>query len=388
MKKMISIILALSMVLSLCVGVHAEILGIDASVSGGSIAAEASKAINNESAEKYGTEERVTYVVASYDSEGRLSGTYVTDTSINNYLSLGKSDTVDFSEIKLADGAAKSKVFAIKDSIEKPEFLNMPEKITLHIIGASTTTDSYGESSYPQQGWGYQFSRFFNENVTINNVARGGWSLKALQEASVKNSKETDKDNSVYSNMMDKVEENDFVIISSTGLNEQYQKGGDRYDEAGNLVYTWRESASEYKMRLKNTIREIRSKGATPIVLIAMGSNTSDAFGYPEQTESEYATVIRELSEEMGFILINHRTAFYDYVKSRGFNYKEFKKYFVMSKLAKEWYAENDHVGSGIQEKMDEDDVVHFTTIGALTVGEIIANGIKETGCGLVYYMK
>lgn len=385
MKKITSLILTLVMVLGIVCSASAQMVSLDASVAAGKISSESSIEISKKIKEINGDVYRTHYMIVAYDENGKLLGTQVTDSRLNQYLTLGKEKEVDFSKFQLHEGTQNAKVFSWTDGFVKPEFENMPEKITVHIIGASTTTDSYGESSYPQQGWGYQFDRFFDDNVTINNVARGGWSLKALQEASIKNSKETDVGNSVYSNMMEKVQKGDFVIISSTGLNEAHQKQGDRYDESGKLVYTWRESADDYKRRLRNTIREIKSKGATPIVLNAMGSNTSDCFMYPELTESEYGIAIQELAEEMGFVYLDHRTAFYNYIKSRGINYKEFKRYFVMSKLAKEWYKENDHVGA---KDMEEDDLVHFTTIGAWTVADIIVNELKKTDCKLLHYIK
>lgn len=385
MKKIISLGLAFVMVFCLCANVFAEMVATDAAISDGKITKDASVLINKDADEKLGDVYRTTHYVLSYDENGKLIGAKATDDRLNNYLTLGKEKEVDFSKIQLPEGANKVRVFSMTDGGTKPQFENMPEKITVHILGASTTTDAYGESSYPQQGWGYQFDRFFDDNVTINNVAKGGWSLKALQEASIKNSKETDITNSVYSNMMDKVKEGDFVIISSTGLNEKHQKQGDRYDEAGNLVYTWRETPEEYQKRLRSVIRDIRTKKATPIVLNAMGQNGSSEFMYPESTESEYALVIQELADEMGFLFINHRTAFYDYVKSRGINYRDFKKYFVMSKAAKQWYKENDHVGA---KDMEEDDIVHFTTIGAWTVADTIINELKKTDCKLLHYIK
>lgn len=384
MKKTAALILAFVMAFGVCTTAFAEMAATDARISDGKITKEASVQASKDAKEKFGDVYRTNFAVLSYDENGKLNGVKVTDDRLNNYLTFGKEEEVDFSKFELAEGTAKAKVFSWTDGHVKPEFSGMPEKVTVHIIGASTTTDSYGESSYPQQGWGYKFDRFFVDGVTINNVARGGWSLKALQEASIKDSKVTDIGNSVYSNMMDKVKEGDFVIISSTGLNEQYQNGGDRYDESGKLVYTWRETPEEYKKRLKTTIREIRAKQATPIVLNAMGSNTSDAFAYPELTESEYAIAIQELADEMGFIFVNHRTAFYEYLKARGYNYRDFKKYFVMSNAAKEWYRENDHVGT----KSEEDDVVHFTTIGAFTVADIIVNELKKTNCKLLHYIK
>ena len=384
MKKTVALILAISMVFCFCANVCAEIVATDAVAEGGTITKETSEAINKEVDDKLGDVYRTSHTIASYDENGKLVGVKTTDDRINNYLTLGKEKEVDFSKIALPEGTKNVKVFSWTDGT-KPIFPDMPEKITVHILGASTTTDAYGESSYPQQGWGYQFDRFFDDNVTINNVARGGWSLKALQEASIKNSKETDIGNSVYSNMMDKVKEGDFVIISSTGLNEQYQKSGDRYDETGKLVYTWRETPEEYQRRLRNVIRDIRTKKATPIVLNAMGQNGSSEFMYPEETESEYGLVIRELADEMGFLFIDHRTAFYSYLKSRGIGYRDFKKYFIMSKAAKQWYKENDHVGD---KDMEEDDIVHFTTIGAWTVADIIVNELKKTDCKLLHYIK
>lgn len=386
MKKLVSLILALTMVLSVCGTAFAEMIATDATVAGGKISTETSIQVNKTAKEKFGDVYRTNFMILSYDDAGKLKGVKVTDNRINQYLTLGKETEVDFTKIEIAKDATKARILSYTDGFVKPEFENMPEKITLHILGASTTTDSYGESSYPQQGWGYQFDRFFGDNVTINNVARGGWSLKALQEASIKNSKETDPSNSVYSNMMDKVKEGDFVIISSTGLNEKHQKQGDRYDDAGNLVYTWREEPEDYKRRLRSVINEIRAKKATPIVINAMGQNSSSEFMYPEETESEYGIAIQELADEMGFLFLDHRTAFYTYVKSRGIDYRAFRNYFIMTKNAKAWYKENDRVGEG--KKMDEDDIVHFTTIGAWSVADTIIAELKKTDCKLLHYVK
>ncbi len=383
MKKVISIILAFSMILSVGVTAFAEMISADAPLAGGKISKEASDQVNKTATEKFGDIYRTNFAVLSYDENGKLNGVKVTDNRIYSYLTLGKEQKVDFSTISLPEGTKNAKVFTWTDGFEKPEFSNMPEKITVHIIGASTTTDAYGEASYPQQGWGYQFDRFFGDNVTISNVAKGGWSLKALQEASVEDYKITDATNSVYSNMMAKVEKGDFVIINSTGINEKHQTKGDRYED-GKLVYTWKEGPEDFQRRLKNIIREIKAKGATPIVLNATGSNDSSSFMYPDSTESEYAIAVQELAEEMGFVLINYRTAFYEYIKSRGFGYRDFRKYFIMTKDAKQWYKENDRVGT---RNMEEDDIVHYTTIGAWTAADVIVSELKKTNCKLLHYI-
>jgi len=386
MKKIISIAIVFSMVFGVCIGAKAAVLGINAEISGKKITFMSSKSANQEATEKYGKDEAITYLVTSFDSEGKLVGCTKTDTKISNYLSFGKDTGADLTKIAIADNAVKAKVFAWSEEYEKPNYTNMPENITLHIIGASTTTNAYGESSYPQQGWGYQFERFFNVNVVVSNVAKGGWSLKSLQEVSANDESVIAPEQSVYAQMMKDVKAGDFVIIGETGLNERYQTKGDKYDDAGNLIYTWMQSPEEYKERLEKTIREIKAKGATPIVMIDMGNHTSNAFAYPESTETDYAAVQRELCDEMGVTLINHRAAFYGYLKSLGFNYKDFQNYCIMTKDAKQWYCKNDHVGSGVN--MEKDDNVHYTTTGALILGDSIIKELKKSDSKLVYYLK
>ncbi len=344
---------------------------------------------------KYDNENfKVKYLLAAYDEHGTLLGIKDGGTIDYGYFA-DETKVIDFSSYKMPEGAVKAKVFAWSDMEAMipvgASSSVVSEPVTVHFFGASTTTRSYGEASYPQQGMSYDFERYMASGVRVTDYAIGGWSLKVLQEVS-RTKKPTnpaakyvyDPDTSLYAQMLADIKPGDFVIFGSTGNNERYQTGFNDAveDENGNIIqgYTAKQSVDEYKARLDATVKELLGLGAIPIILTDLGNHT--AVTYNQNTSaSPYVQPQIEVCEENGIDFIDHRTPAYEEAKAKGYDYNEFAKRYLMTNAAKLWYQEYDRLGSSMAkpEKLAENDYVHFTVEGALLFSRGIVSGLKNT---------
>ncbi|MBR5517576.1 MAG: hypothetical protein IKV86_00945, partial [Clostridia bacterium] len=299
-------------------------------------------------------------------------------------------------------GTTKAKVFAWTDATSMIPVGNssaITKPVTVHFFGASTTTRSYGESSYPQQGMSYDFERYMASGVRVTNYALGGWSLRTLQELS-QTKKPTnpnakyvyDPDTSLYAQMLADIKPGDFVIFGSTGNNERYQTGFDNAveDANGNIIegYTAKQSVAEYKARLDKTVKELISLGAVPIILTDLGNHTATTYNQ-NTSASPYVQPQIEVCEENNIDFIDHRTPAYNEAKAKGYSYDDFAAKYLMTNAAKLWYQENDRLGSSFANnptKLAENDYVHFTIEGALLFSRGIVAGLKATDNPINFY--
>lgn len=353
---------------------------------------------------KYGNDNfKVTYMIAAYNDAGALLGVDMANAESYDYFA-DEEKVIDFSSFKMPKGTTKARVFAWSDMdsmVPVGNSSSITKDVTVHFFGASTTTRSYGEASYPQQGMSYDFERYMASGVRVTDYAIGGWSLRTLQELS-RTKKPTnpnakyvyDPDTSLYAQMLADIKPGDFVIFGSTGNNERYQTSFDNVveDANGNIIegYTAKQSVEEYKTRLDATVKELLSMGAVPIVLTDLGNHT--AATYDQNTSaSPYVQPQIEVCQDNNIDFIDHRTPAYNEAKAKGYTYEEFAAKYLMTNAAKLWYQENDRLGSTFANnptKLAEDDFVHFTVEGALLFNGGIVTALKKTDNPINFYFK
>lgn len=256
----------------------------------------------------YGIDGNYKAITAFYGSNNSLLGCDIRDVNVN------KADVNLQFEIKAPENAEKGKVMLWRDLHSLvpllPDSLNANTSPNLFLISDSLCT-KYSESEKPQTGWGECIGESLTENINVVNYALGGYTLKDLCE--LKFPYRNDK-MSQWDKMMNGYEGNpylrsgDFVIISSN-INDSatYKKtvrsNGELYrfnsangkefvkiDSNGwydyskiyniddlqkasdfEIVYNGGLTIDEYKAYLNNMIREVKRKGATPIVIGSTG---------------------------------------------------------------------------------------------------------------------
>ena len=256
----------------------------------------------------YGIDGNYKAITAFYGSNNSLLGCDIRDVNVN------KADVNLQFKIKAPKNAEKGKVMLWRDLHSlvpiSPDSLNANTSPNLFLISDSLCT-KYPESDKPQTGWGECIGESLAENINVVNYALGGYTLKDLYELKFPYRHD---ELSQWDKMMNGYGGNpylssgDFVIISSN-INDSatYKKtvrsngelyrfnnaNGKDFVKIGSngwydyskiyniddlqkasdfeIVYNGGLTIDEYKAYLNNMICEVKSKGATPIVIGSTG---------------------------------------------------------------------------------------------------------------------
>ena len=140
----------------------------------------------------------------------------------------------------------------------------------LFLIGGSTMATFPPER--PVVGWGQMLPQFFKDPAQIENHARSGRSSKSLI------------DEGHWAKTIDDIRAGDFLIMC-WGTNDSSSDPKRRTEPRG-----------EFAANLRRFIREIRAKGATPILATQIAHRRWNDKGEWIETASDYVRVNRELS--------------------------------------------------------------------------------------------
>lgn len=215
---------------------------------------------------------------------------------------------------------------------------NETPQFKIFLVGASTCANKKDEVR-PETGWGEKFQAFFKANVTIDNRALNGRSTKSFR-----NEGHWDK-------MMKELKTGDWVFIQF-GHNDQKL---DR-PAVGTTI-------AEYKENLSRYIDEVRSKGATPVVLTSI---VRRAFKNGELTDThgEYPDAVIEVANAKKCEYIDMEKKSHDLVVSYGVE-KSKQLYFWATK------QEFPHLAN------DKKDNTHFSDYGAQKMAELVIEGVR-----------
>lgn len=154
-------------------------------------------------------------------------------------------------------------------------FIPPKKKIQVWLIGDSTVCIQPRDRS-PVTGWGTPFEDFFDSTVTIMNRARGGRSTKTFINEGR------------WKNVMDSIEEGDYVLIQF-GHN----------DEAKEPQYRERYTpVPDYKVNLIKFINEARSKKVNPVLITPVTRMVFDSLGNIQETHKEYSAAVWEVGKQ------------------------------------------------------------------------------------------
>lgn len=228
----------------------------------------------------------------------------------------------------------------------------------IYLIGDSTVCD-YKDSQSPMTGWGQVLKHFFNGDVQIFNHAIGGRSSRSFREQGR------------WKTVLNLLQPGDFVFIQF-GHNDRDSRHAERYT-----------TVADYKLRLDSFVVESRAKGAIPVLVSPMvmnaWNNTTMRNVFTENGNN-YRGAMEEVAKAC-------KCAFVD-LNMMSFNY--FKTF--NSTYCSRFFFNNYEAGEYANYPTGNTDNTHFQQMGALTLCNFIAEGLKQVGDpytdALVRYLK
>jgi len=147
-----------------------------------------------------------------------------------------------------------------------------PKHINIYMIGDSTMC-LYGNDQRPVTGWGMPFADYFDNTVTIKNMAKGGRSTRTFVGENR------------WVPIVDSLQAGDYVLIQF-GHNDESNapQYADRYTPV-----------DDYKKYLIKFITESRGKNAIPVLITPVTRRNFDKDGKIKETHLEYSNAVREI---------------------------------------------------------------------------------------------
>lgn len=223
------------------------------------------------------------------------------------------------------------------------EIMSAPrDVVTVFLAGNSTVVDGAYE---PYSAWGQMIPAFFDDRVVIANYAESGETLSGFIAERR------------FEKILSLIKPGDYTFVEF-GHNDQKQKG------EGIGAFT------SYKKDLQYFIREVKNKGATPVVVTSVHRRRFDSAGKIEETLGEYPEAARQTAKEENVPLIDLNAM--SKIMYEAWGPEESIKAFVH-------FPANTFPG---QTKALEDNT-HFRPFGAYEVAKLVVKGIRDAHLGL-----
>lgn len=222
---------------------------------------------------------------------------------------------------------------------------NTPE-CKIWLCGNSTVTDQDGE---PYASWGQMFPFWFNEKVSVENLAMSGLRTTSFiqQNRLEKIKKELKKD--------------DYVLVEF-GHNDEK----DRHPGSG----AW----YNFSMNLKTFIDELRPLGAR-IIFVTPTERRNFQNGMAQPTHGDYPVAIRTIAERENVPLIDLTVATTTLFNAMG---EEGSKHLLVH------YPMGTFPGQETELK----DNTHANAFGAFEISKLVIEGMKKLGINLTDYLR
>jgi lysophospholipase L1-like esterase len=223
-------------------------------------------------------------------------------------------------------------------------------QITLYIAGDSTAANKT-DKARPETGWGEMLQQHFDPaKVKIDNRALNGRSTKSFV------------DEGHWQRLIDALKKGDFVFIEFGHNDEKKDKPA---------IYA---SPADYKANLTRFIKEVRAKGATPVLLTPVSRRKFEN-GVPAKTHGEYPDAVKVVgkAEKVEVIDMESKSA----AVLAKYGDEGSRKLFNQLKP-----GENPNYPNGVE------DNTHFNPKGAAEMAALAVQGIRETKIKLGKYLK
>lgn len=199
---------------------------------------------------------------------------------------------------------------------------------------------------YPETGWGMPFAVFFDESITVQNLARNGRSTRTFIEEGL------------WQTILDNLRPGDIVIIQF-GHNDESEHKVDRYT-----------TPAQYKANLTRFIRETRAKGASPLLLSPITRRYFEENGKIKHTHP-YAPLSREVARNEQVDFIDMETITREYFQQLGDTNSALRFLHIAPDL-------HPNYPNGVR------DDTHLNQLGAREVAQLVLKELKKMDHPLV----
>jgi len=221
-------------------------------------------------------------------------------------------------------------------------------KPVIYLAGDSTMANKVTEDN-PERGWGQLLPEFFTDEIVIENHAMNGRSTRSfIYEGR-------------WDSIMGKLKKDDYVVIQFGHNDESIQKT-ERYC-----------TPVEYRYNLTRFIKDVRNKGAKPILCTSIQRRKFDKKGVFQDTHGDYPGYARELAVQLNVPLVDMQKKSEKVILEHG--EEGSKKIFL-------------HIEPGVYKSLPEGktDNTHFSEYGARLMAGLFCDGLKEINSDLVKY--
>jgi len=222
----------------------------------------------------------------------------------------------------------------------------------LHLVGDSTMADKPVDPPNPECGWGQLLPQLFKEPNRVVNHAVNGRSTKSF------------RDEGRWDNLVAQLEAGDFVLIEF-GHNDEKREDPKRYAAP----------ETDYKENLRRFIREVREKGAMPLLTTPICRRKFDTRGLLIETHGAYPDAMRAVALEENVALIDLHALSRKLLENLG--PEKSKELFVWVKPGE--YA---RYPAGRQ------DDTHLNKNGALKIAQLVATEIRSQKLAIADWLK
>ena len=224
-------------------------------------------------------------------------------------------------------------------------------KATIFLIGDSTMANKPTDDN-PERGWGQLFPEYFTSDIDIQNHAVNGRSTKSF----IKEGR--------WDTVMGRIQPGDFILIQF-GHNDSKADDSNRTAPAHTL----------YKENLIRFVTDVRSKGATPVLITPVMRRKFDPSGKFIDQHGDYPGVVKEVAALMKVYWIDLHKSSEEMIVNEGV---EGSKRFFMN-IPKNHFKNY---------KGKENDNTHFTEYGAASVASLVCKSIKDQNLPMAKYLK
>jgi len=228
--------------------------------------------------------------------------------------------------------------------------LSASAQITVYLAGDSTCANKTADKR-PETGWGERLQQYFDPaKVKVDNRALNGRSTKSFV------------DEGHWQKIMNAVKKGDFVFIEFGHNDEKKDKPA---------IYA---SPDDYKANLTRFIKDVRSKGATPILMTPVSRRKFEN-ETPVKTHGEYPEAAKSVGKTQKVDVIDMESKSAAVLTHYG--NEGSRKLFLQLKP-----GENPNYPNGVE------DNTHFNPTGAEEMAKLAVEGIRESKSKLVKYLR
>jgi len=150
------------------------------------------------------------------------------------------------------------------------------QKSSLYTIGDSTMANKPDPDENPEKGWAQMLPEFIKPELEVKNYAVNGRSTKSFI------------DEGRWKVVYDQLQKGDYVFIQF-GHNDQKIKDSTRFTNP----YT------QYRYNLEFFVKEIRAKGAIPVLFSSMVRRNFNEYGVLVDTHGDYPLIVRMVAKDL-----------------------------------------------------------------------------------------